>query len=143
MYQLGIILILITQLKKVILIWIITFIIFAVIIGLSSYKKNSLSLSENVIDLERIYNLEITDLNNEVHDIISADVLCVMLENLCGMVSYILLKVLLSKISILRDTLDKLRANLAISKAIPNNISYMEDIERFTIQYWYENTQIK
>ena len=32
----------------------------------------------------------------------------------------------------------------ALSKAMPpNNISYMEDIERFTIQYWYENTQIK
>ena len=36
--------------KKLYWTWIITFIIFAVIIGLSSYKKNSLSLSENVID---------------------------------------------------------------------------------------------
>ena len=28
----------------------------------------------------------------------------------------------------------------AVSRAMPpNNISYMEEIERFIIQYWYEN----
>ena len=41
--------------KKLYWTWIITFIIFAVIIGLSSYKKNSLSLSENVIHIHDKY----------------------------------------------------------------------------------------
>ena len=131
--------------KKLYWTWIITFIIFAVIIGLSSYKKNSLSLSENVIDLERIYNLEITDLNNEVHDIISAR--CTMCHAKGPLWDGFLHPpkgfVVENKEDIKRYA-RQVYVQSAISKAMPpNNISYMEDIERFTIQYWYENTQIK
>ena len=38
--------------KKLYWTWIITFLIFAAIVGLSSYKKNNLDISENVNDLE-------------------------------------------------------------------------------------------
>jgi len=131
--------------KKLYWTWIITFIIFAVIIGLSSYKKNSLALSENVIDLERIYNLEITDLNNEVHDIISARcTMCHAREPLWdGFLHAPKGFVIESKEDIKRYA-RQVYVQSVLSKAMPpNNISYMEDIERFTIQYWYENTQIK
>ena len=131
--------------KKLYWTWIITFIIFAVIIGLSSYKKNSLALSENVIDLERIYNLEITDLNNEVHDIISARcTMCHAREPLWdGFLNAPKGFVIENKEDIKRYA-RQVYVQSALSKAMPpNNISYMEDIERFTIQYWYENTQIK
>ena len=130
--------------KKLYWTWIITFIIFAVIIGLSSYKKNSLSLSENVIDLERIYNLEITDLNNEVHDIISARcTMCHAREPLWDGFLYPPKGFVVENKEDIKRYARQVYVQSAISKAMPpNNISYMEDIERFTIQYWYENTQI-
>ena len=131
--------------KKLYWTWIITFIIFAVIIGLSSYKKNSLSLSENVIDLERIYNLEITDLNNEVHDIISARcTMCHAREPLWDGFLHPPKGFVVENNEDIKRYARQVYVQSAISKAMPpNNISYMEDIERFTIQYWYENTQIK
>ena len=131
--------------KKLYWTWIITLIIFAVIIGLSSYKKNSLSLSENVIDLERIYNLEITDLNNEVHDIISARcTMCHAKEPLWDGFLHPPKGFVVENKEDIKRYARQVYVQSAISKAMPpNNISYMEDIERFTIQYWYENTQIK
>ena len=131
--------------KKLYWTWIITFIIFAVIIGLSSYKKNSLSLSENVIDLERIYNLEITDLNNEVHDIISARcTMCHAREPLWDGFLHAPKGFVIENKEDIKRYARQVYVQSALSKAMPpNNISYMEDIERFTIQYWYENTQIK
>ena len=131
--------------KKLYWTWIITFIIFAVIIGLSSYKKNSLSLSENVIDLERIYNLEITDLNNEVHDIISARcTMCHAKEPLWDGFLHPPKGFVVENKEDIKRYARQVYVQSAVSKAMPpNNISYMEDIERFTIQYWYENTQIK
>ena len=131
--------------KKLYWTWIITFIIFAVIIGLSSYKKNSLSLSENVIDLERIYNLEITDLNNEVHDIISARcTMCHAREPLWDGFLHPPKGFVVENKEDIKRYARQVYVQSAVSKAMPpNNISYMEDIERFTIQYWYENTQIK
>ena len=131
--------------KKLYWTWIITFIIFAVIIGLSSYKKNSLSLSENVIDLERIYNLEITDLNNEVHDIISARcTMCHAREPLWDGFLHPPKGFVVENKEDIKRYARQVYVQSALSKAMPpNNISYMEDIERFTIQYWYENTQIK
>ena len=131
--------------KKLYWTWIITFIIFAVIIGLSSYKKNSLSLSENVIDLERIYNLEISDLNNEVHDIISARcTMCHAREPLWDGFLHPPKGFVVENKEDIKRYARQVYVQSAISKAMPpNNISYMEDIERFTIQYWYENTQIK
>ena len=131
--------------KKLYWTWIITFIIFALIIGLSSYKKNSLSLSENVIDLERIYNLEITDLNNEVHDIISARcTMCHAREPLWDGFLHPPKGFVVENKEDIKRYARQVYVQSAISKAMPpNNISYMEDIERFTIQYWYENTQIK
>ena len=131
--------------KKLYWTWFITFIIFAVIIGLSSYKKNSLSLSENVIDLERIYNLEITDLNNEVHDIISARcTMCHAKEPLWDGFLHPPKGFVVENKEDIKRYARQVYVQSAISKAMPpNNISYMEDIERFTIQYWYENTQIK
>ena len=131
--------------KKLYWTWIITFIIFAVIIGLSSYKKNSLSLSENVVDLERIYNLEITDLNNEVHDIISARcTMCHAREPLWDGFLHPPKGFVVENKEDIKRYARQVYVQSAISKAMPpNNISYMEDIERFTIQYWYENTQIK
>ena len=131
--------------KKLYWTWIITFIIFAVIIGLSSYKKNSLSLSENVIDVERIYNLEITDLNNEVHDIISARcTMCHAREPLWDGFLHPPKGFVVENKEDIKRYARQVYVQSAISKAMPpNNISYMEDIERFTIQYWYENTQIK
>ena len=131
--------------KKLYWTWIITFIIFAVIIVLSSYKKNSLSLSENVIDLERIYNLEITDLNNEVHDIISARcTMCHAREPLWDGFLHPPKGFVVENKEDIKRYARQVYVQSAISKAMPpNNISYMEDIERFTIQYWYENTQIK
>ncbi len=131
--------------KKLYWTWIITFIIFAVIIGLSSYKKNSLVLSENVDDLERIYNLEITDLNNEVHDIISARcTMCHAREPLWDGFLHPPKGFVVENKEDIKRYARQVYVQSAISKAMPpNNISYMEDIERFTIQYWYENTQIK
>ena len=131
--------------KKLYWTWIITFIIFAVIIGLSSYKKNSLALSENVIDLERIYNLEITDLNNEVHDIISARcTMCHAREPLWDGFLHPPKGFVVENKEDIKRYARQVYVQSAVSKAMPpNNISYMEDIERFTIQYWYENTQIK
>ncbi len=131
--------------KKLYWTWIITFIIFAVIIGLSSYKKNSLSLSENVNDLERVYNLEITDLNNEVHDIISARcTMCHAREPLWDGFLHPPKGFVVENKEDIKRYARQVYVQSAISKAMPpNNISYMEDIERFTIQYWYENTQIK
>ena len=131
--------------KKLYWTWIITFIIFAVIIGLSSYKKNSLSLSENVIDLERIYNLEITDLNNEVHDIISARcTMCHAREPLWDGFLHPPKGFVVENKEDIKRYARQVYVQSAVSKAMPpNNISYMEDIERFTIKYWYENTQIK
>ena len=131
--------------KKLYWTWIITFIIFAVIIGLSSYKKNSLSLSENVIDLERIYNLEITDLNNEVHDIISARcTMCHAREPLWDGFLHPPKGFIIENKEDIKRYARQVYVQSALSKAMPpNNISYMEDIERYTIQYWYENTQIK
>ena len=131
--------------KKLYWTWIITFIIFAVIIGLSSYKKNSLVLSENVDDLERIYNLEITDLNNEVHDIISARcTMCHAREPLWDGFLHAPKGFIIENKEDIKRHARQVYVQSALSKAMPpNNISYMEDIERFTIQYWYENTQIK
>ena len=131
--------------KKLYWTWIITFIIFAVIIGLSSYKKNSLVLSENVDDLERIYNLEITDLNNEVHDIISARcTMCHAREPLWDGFLHAPKGFVIENKEDIKRYARQVYVQSAVSKAMPpNNISYMEDIERFTIQYWYENTQIK
>ena len=131
--------------KKLYWTWIITFIIFAVIIGLSSYKKNSLVLSENVDDLERIYNLEITDLNNEVHDIISARcTMCHAREPLWDGFLHAPKGFVIENKEDIKRYARQIYVQSALSKAMPpNNISYMEDIERFTIQYWYENTQIK
>ena len=131
--------------KKLYWTWIITFIIFAVIIGLSSYKKNSLVLSENVDDLERIYNLDITDLNNEVHDIISARcTMCHAREPLWDGFLHAPKGFVIENKEDIKRYARQIYVQSALSKAMPpNNISYMEDIERFTIQYWYENTQIK
>ena len=131
--------------KKLYWTWIITFIIFAVIIGLSSYKKNSLVLSENVDDLERIYNLEITDLDNEVHDIISARcTMCHAREPLWDGFLHAPKGFVIENKEDIKRYARQVYVQSVLSKAMPpNNISYMEDIERFTIQYWYENTQIK
>ena len=123
--------------KKLYWTWIITFIIFAVIIGLSSYKKNSLSLSENVIDLERIFNLEITDLNNEVHDIFSARcTMCHAREPLWDGFLHPPKGFVVENKEDIKRYARQVYVQSAISKAMPpNNISYMEEIERFTIQY--------
>ena len=131
--------------KKLYWTWIITFIIFVVIIGLSSYKKNNLVLSENVDDLERIYNLEITDLNNEVHDIISARcTMCHAREPLWDGFLHAPKGFVIENKEDIKRYARQVYVQSVLSKAMPpNNISYMEDIERFTIQYWYENTQIK
>ena len=131
--------------KKLYWTWIITFIIFVVIIGLSSYKKNNLVLSENVDDIERIYNLEITDLNNEVHDIISARcTMCHAREPLWDGFLHAPKGFVIENKEDIKRYARQVYVQSVLSKAMPpNNISYMEDIERFTIQYWYENTQIK
>ena len=131
--------------KKLYWTWIITFLIFAAIIGLSSYKKNNLDLSENVNDLERIYSLEIAELNNEVHDIISARcTMCHAREPLWDGYLHAPKGFVIENKEDIKRYARQVYVQSALSKAMPpNNISYMEDIERFTIQYWYENTQIK
>ena len=73
--------------KKLYWTWIITFFIFALIIVLSTYKKNNETLAENINDLERVYSLEIVQLTNEVHDIISARCSMCHAENHFGMVT--------------------------------------------------------
>ena len=131
--------------KKLYWTWIITFLIFAAIIGLSSYKKNNLDISENVNDLERIYSLEIAELNNEVHDIISARcTMCHAREPLWDGYLHAPKGFVIENKEDIKRYARQVYVQSALSKAMPpNNISYMEDIERFTIQYWYENTQIK
>ena len=131
--------------KKLYWTWIITFLIFAAIVGLSSYKKNNLDLSENVNDLERIYSLEIAELNNEVHDIISARcTMCHAREPLWEGYLHAPKGFVIENKEDIKRYARQVYVQSALSKAMPpNNISYMEDIERFTIQYWYENTQIK
>ena len=131
--------------KKLYWTWIITFLIFAAIVGLSSYKKNNLDLSENVNDLERIYSLEIAELNNEVHDIISARcTMCHAREPLWDGYLHAPKGFVIENKEDIKRYARQVYVQSALSKAMPpNNISYMEDIERFTIQYWYENTQIK
>ena len=131
--------------KKLYWTWIITFLIFAAIVGLSSYKKNNLDISENVNDLERIYSLEIAELNNEVHDIISARcTMCHAREPLWDGYLHAPKGFVIENKEDIKRYARQVYVQSALSKAMPpNNISYMEDIERFTIQYWYENTQIK
>ena len=131
--------------KKLYWTWTITFLIFAAIVGLSSYKKNNLDLSENVNDLERIYSLEIAELNNEVHDIISARcTMCHAREPLWDGYLHAPKGFVIENKEDIKRYARQVYVQSALSKAMPpNNISYMEDIERFTIQYWYENTQIK
>ena len=131
--------------KKLYWTWIITFLIFAAIVGLSSYKKNNLDISENVNDLERIYSLEIVELNNEVHDIISARcTMCHAREPLWDGYLHAPKGFVIENKEDIKRYARQVYVQSALSKAMPpNNISYMEDIERFTIQYWYENTQIK
>ena len=131
--------------KKLYWTWIITFLIFAAIVGLSSYKKNNLDISENVNDLERIYRLEISELNNEVHDIISARcTMCHAREPLWDGYLHSPKGFVIENKEDIKRYARQVYVQSALSKAMPpNNISYMEDIERFTIQYWYENTQIK
>ena len=131
--------------KKLYWTWIITFLIFAAIIGLSSYKKSNLDISENVNDLERIYSLEIAELNNEVHDIISARcTMCHAREPLWDGYLHAPKGFVIENKEDIKRYARQVYVQSALSKAMPpNNISYMEDIERFTIQYWYENTQIK
>ena len=131
--------------KKLYWTWIITFLIFAAIVGLSSYKKNNLDLSENVNDLERIYSLEISELNSEVHDIISARCsMCHAREPLWDGYLHAPKGFVIENKEDIKRYARQVYVQSALSKAMPpNNISYMEDIERFTIQYWYENTQIK
>ena len=131
--------------KKLYWTWIITFLIFAAIVGLSSYKKNNLDISENVNDLERIYSLEIAELNNEVHDIISARcTMCHAREPLWDGYLHAPKGFVIENKEDIKRYARQVYVQSAVSKAMPpNNISYMEDIERFTIQYWYENTQIK
>ena len=131
--------------KKLYWTWIITFLIFAAIVGLSSYKKNNLDLSENENDLERIYSLEIAELNDEVHDIISARcTMCHAREPLWDGYLHAPKGFVIENKEDIKRYARQVYVQSAVSKAMPpNNISYMEDIERFTIQYWYENTQIK
>ena len=131
--------------KKLYWTWIITFLIFATIIGLSTYKKNNLILSENVNDFERIYSLKFVDLNNEVHDIISARcTMCHAREPLWDGYLHAPKGFVIENKEDIKRYARQVYVQSALSKAMPpNNISYMEDIERFTIQYWYENTQIK
>ena len=131
--------------KKLYWTWIITFLIFAAIVGLSSYKKNNLDISENVNDLERIYSLEIAELNNEVHDIISARcTMCHAREPLWDGYLHAPKGFVIENKEDIKRYARQVYVQSALSKAMPpNNISYMEDIERFTIQYWYENTQKK
>ena len=127
--------------KKLYWTWIITFFIFALIIVLSTYKKNNETLAENINDLERVYSLEIVELTNEVHDIISARCsMCHAREPLWdGYLNAPNGLVIESKDDIIKHA-EKVYLHSAISRAMPpNNISYMEEIERFTIQYWYEN----
>ena len=127
--------------KKLYWTWIITFFIFAIIIILSTYKKNNETLAENINDLERIYSLEIVELTNEVHDIISARCsMCHAREPLWdGYLNAPNGFIIESKEDIIKHA-KKVYLHSAISRAMPpNNISYMEEIERFTIQYWYEN----
>ena len=131
--------------KKLYWTWIITFLIFAAIVALSSYKKNNLDLSENENDLERIYSLEIAELNDEVHDIISARcTMCHAREPLWDGYLHAPKGFVIENKEDIKRYARQVYVQSALSKAMPpNNISYMEDIERFTIQYWYENTQIK
>ena len=127
--------------KKLYWTWIITFLIFATIIGLSTYKKNNLILSENVNDFERIYSLKFVDLNNEVHDIISARcTMCHAREPLWEGLLHAPGGFIIENKDDIEKYAKQVYLQSAISKAMPpNNISYMEEIERFTIQYWYEN----
>ena len=127
--------------KKLYWTWIITFLIFAAIVGLSSYKKNNLDLSENVNDLERIYSLEIAELNNEVHDIISARcTMCHAREPLWDGYLHAPKGFVIENKEDIKRYARQVYVQSALSKAMPpNNISYMEEIERFIIQYWYEN----
>ena len=131
--------------KKLYWTWIITFLIFAAIVALSSYKKNNLDLSENENDLERIYSLEIAELNDEVHDIISARcTMCHAREPLWDGFLHAPKGFVIENKDEIKKYAKQVYLHSAVSKAMPpNNISYMEEIERFTIQYWYENTQIK
>ena len=131
--------------KKLYWTWIITFLIFAAIVALSSYKKNNLDLSENENDLERIYSLEIAELNDEVHDIISARcTMCHAREPLWDGFLHAPKGFVIENKDEIKKYAKQVYLQSAVSKAMPpNNISYMEEIERFTIQYWYENTQIK
>ena len=131
--------------KKLYWTWIITFFIFAIIIILSTYKKNNEISAENFNDLERIYSLEIQELSNEVHDIISARcTMCHAREPLWDGFLHPPKGFVVENKEDIKRYARQVYVQSAISKAMPpNNISYMEDIERFTIQYWYENTQIK
>ena len=104
-------------------------------------QKNNETLAENINDLERIYSLEIVELTNEVHDIISARCsMCHAREPLWD--AYLNAPngfIIESKEDVIKHA-KKVYLHSALSRAMPpNNISYMEEIERFTIQYWYEN----
>ena len=87
-------------------------------------------MSENVDDLERIYNLEITDLNNEVHDIISARcTMCHAKEPLLDNMKNAPKLVNLETPTDIINNIDNIYKQSVLSYAMPpGNISFLEDI---------------
>ena len=121
--------------------WVLSLLIFLIIIGLSAFRSPNLDLVKNEEDILNIEIGNVEGLPEEVFDVVSARCsMCHSREPLWdGFIHPPKGFIVENEYDIIKQA-KQIYIHSGISRAMPpNNISYMEDTERLMIQAWFEN----
>ena len=121
--------------------WVLSLLIFLIIIGLSAFRSPNLDLVKNEEDILNIELGNVEGLPEEVFDVVSARCsMCHSREPLWdGFIHPPKGFIVENEYDIIKQA-KQIYIHSGISRAMPpNNISYMEDTERLMIQAWFEN----
>lgn len=121
--------------------WVVSLLIFLVIIGLSIYRTGNLDLAKNKIHMPDLTSVNNTVLPEEIFDIVSARCsMCHSREPLWDGLVYPPKGFIVEYEFDIVKHAKQIYIHSGISRAMPpNNISYMEDAERLMIQAWFES----
>ena len=121
--------------------WVVSLLIFLVIIGLSIYRPGNLDLAKNRIHMPDLTSVNNTVLPEEIFDIVSARCsMCHSREPLWDGLVYPPKGFIVEYEFDIVKHAKQIYIHSGISRAMPpNNISYMEDAERLMIQAWFES----
>ena len=123
--------------------WVLSLVIFLAIIGLSVFRSPNSDLVNNGEDITNIELANIKDVPEEIFDVVSARCsMCHAREPLWDGFIHPPKGFVIENVNDIVKHARLIYIHSGISRAMPpNNISYMEDVERLTIKAWFENLE--